>query len=73
MSGWCKIIMWGDYMQDKIKKFMTEKELCEILQISTKTVYRYRKDKNLPHIKIGNSIRYDVDEIKNWLEQNKNK
>jgi excisionase family DNA binding protein len=65
--------MWGDYMQDKIKKFMTEKELCEILQISTKTVYRYRKDKNLPHIKIGNSIRYDVDEIKNWLEQNKNK
>ncbi len=35
------------------ESYMTVKEFCEIMQVSTSTVYRMIKDKQLPAIKFG--------------------
>ncbi len=43
-----------------------EKEVCEYLNISRTTFWRLKKD-GLPTLKVGNSYRYNIDEIKNWV------
>jgi len=49
--------------------YLTAGELMEKLNISRSTLYRWRKD-GMPHEKLGHkTIRYDFDEVKEWLRQ----
>ena len=48
-------------------KYMTLQELCKYLGISERTLYRYNKLKLIPHRKINNRLRYDVDEVMDAL------
>lgn len=51
-------------------EFLTVEELSKMLKISRSTIDRWRKE-GLPHIKIGNSIRFDKAEVLQWLNSNK--
>lgn len=48
-------------------KLLTIKEVSEATGFSTKTLYAWCKARKIPHIKIGNDIRFDKDKIENWL------
>lgn len=49
---------------------MTEKELCEFLKVDSVFLWRCRK-RGLPHIKLGSKmIRYDLDAVLLWFEEN---
>lgn len=48
---------------------LTAKDLCEILQIHTNTLTKWMK-KGVPHYKVGNVLRYDLDEVKAWMKNN---
>lgn len=48
-------------------KYMTLQDLCNYLGISERTLYRYNKLKLIPHRKINNRIRYDLDEVMDAL------
>jgi excisionase family DNA binding protein len=50
-------------------KLLTEKELCEWLQISKPTAWRWRRE-GLPYLRHGSTIRYDEDEVLLWLREN---
>jgi len=46
--------------------YKKEKEVLKILNISRTTLWRLKK-KGLPHIKVGDSVRYVIDEVRDWI------
>lgn len=50
------------------EKLLTEKELCQWLQIGRATAWRWRKE-GMPYLKRGNIIRFDKDKVQEWLEK----
>jgi 5-methylcytosine-specific restriction protein A len=52
-----------------MNNLVSEKELAEILQLSRSTINRLRKQ-GMPFIKIGKSVRYDLEAVKKWIQNN---
>lgn len=50
-------------------KFLTIEDVSEMLQVTRSTVYNLKK-KGLPFIKLGKNIRFDQDEVVNWVKSN---
>ncbi|WP_347491172.1 helix-turn-helix domain-containing protein [Desulfoscipio sp. XC116] len=48
--------------------WITEEELCEWLKIKRMTAYRWRKA-GMPHIGSRKSIRYNKEEVEQWLKE----
>lgn len=51
-----------------MKELLTTKELQEILKVDRTTIWRMRK-KGMPYEKIGGSIRFDLDKVKEWTNK----
>jgi excisionase family DNA binding protein len=52
------------------QKYLTTKQLAEKLQVSTETIYRWRKI-GMPHARISErTIRYDLDKVLEWRKLN---
>lgn len=47
------------------------KELAELLQVSTKTIYRWINDNKIPYYRINHQYRFRTDEINQWAASNK--
>ena len=52
-------------------RFLRRKDVCEIFDISTTTLYRYEKNLGLPKHKLpnGRKILYKYDELMDWFYQ----
>lgn len=48
---------------------LTTKELQDWLKVSRFTVHNWRSE-GLPYLKIGRSVRFDKDAVKEWLLEN---
>ena len=53
------------------KQWLTPKELKEEFGFSESTQAKYRMNRKIPYSKIGKYVRYNRDEINQWLEDNK--
>ena len=42
-------------------------ELSEFLKVKKKTLYQWAELKQIPHIKLNGTLRFDLDEIKKWV------
>ncbi len=51
------------------QRLLTKAELIEYLHISRSHVNRLVFERGLPHIKIGKSIRFRIDEVLAWLSR----
>ena len=51
-----------------MSKVLTTQELAEHLKCSTKTIERLRAQ-GLPHFKVGDSPRFELDAVLAWLKQ----
>lgn len=51
-------------------KLLSTKELSEYLGLSRMTLSRWRSE-GLPFIKIGKQVRFKLDDVMKWIEQNK--
>lgn len=50
-------------------KFLTERELCELLKVKRVFVYNCRKQ-GMPCVRLGvKLIRYNLDEVLRWLNE----
>ena len=47
----------------------TKKEIAEYFSVSVTTIDN-RMKKGLPYIKIGKSVRFDIEEVINWFKEN---
>ena len=48
---------------------LSTKELCEYLNVSSKTLYNYR-ERGMPFIRVGGVIRYEKEKVMEWLANN---
>ena len=46
--------------------FMTVKELCDMMKVTRTTIDNWRKE-GLPYKKFGKIVRFDKDEVMEWL------
>jgi DNA binding domain, excisionase family len=53
-------------------ELLTVEELSDILKISRTTIDRWRKE-GMPFMKIGRGIRFEFEDVKRWLDNNKGK
>jgi excisionase family DNA binding protein len=54
-------------MQDVIHDFLTKKQVCEVLQISPRTLDLWRSRDGLPTVKIGNVCRFKREVVLEWF------
>lgn len=54
------------------KKLLTTEEVARMLDVSPVTVYRYKAEKGLPFIKIGGIVRFDNEDVWEWINKHKN-
>ena len=48
------------------------REAAACLQISDRTLWTYTHEKKvIPHIRIGSSVRYSMEDLKDWIERNR--
>ena len=52
------------------KKLLTTNELAELMKVTTQSIYNWRKQ-GMPFYKIGKSVRFDLEEIREWLKTKK--
>ena len=48
-------------------KFLTIEQVAEMLQVTRATIYNLQK-KGLPFIKLGKNVRYDQEDVINWVK-----
>jgi predicted DNA-binding transcriptional regulator AlpA len=53
------------------RKYMNLEELKDFLGVNHQTVYNFRRAWGLPYIKIGATVRYDRDEVIEWMAQHR--
>ena len=51
------------------KKYYTAKEIANTLAVTPMTIYRMAKRGELKSIKVGKSIRFDADDVENFLKE----
>lgn len=52
------------------KHLLTTIELSQVLNVSRQSIYKWRKE-GMPFYKIGTAVRFDLDEIREWLKTKK--
>ena len=56
----------------KGEKFLTHKEACEYLDISSATMNRWLAKKILPGYKVVGKWRFYISELDDWIEESSN-
>ena len=54
-------------------RYLTAKQLSEILQVSPKTVYDWVSVGFIPHVKVGRSVRFEEEKVRRWLSYRERK
>ena len=52
-------------------KLLTKQELAEYLNVKESTVYQWTHYRKIPYIKLGRFLRFDLDEVNEWLQEHK--
>jgi len=50
-------------------KYLTIEDVSEMLQVTRTTIYNLKK-RGMPFIKLGKTIRFDQDEVIDWIKAN---
>ena len=50
------------------KKICNLKELSDYLQISISQIRKLVREKKIPYFRIGNRIKFDINEINKWID-----
>lgn len=53
-------------------KYLTSKEVAELLNISDYTIKRFAREKRIPARKIGRQWRFSKQEIEEWFKSERN-
>jgi excisionase family DNA binding protein len=54
-----------------IPRLLNAVEAAEFLGISRNSLYIWVREGRVPHYKIGTAVRFDVDDLRRWLEANR--
>ena len=61
-------------MKDELEeKLLSVRSVAELLQIKEQTVRKWVADMQIPHLRLGRTIRFRKTEVLQWLENNAKK
>ena len=60
-------VMHNDIIDINGKRFVTVSALSQILRLHRRTIQLWATQHNLPLIRIGNLMIFDLDDLTNWL------
>jgi len=63
----CDIALLGGVAMSAFPTFLSVEEVCEKLQVSKPTLYRWTHRKEIPFYKIGKHLRFSQAEVLDWL------
>ena len=49
-------------------QLLTVEEIAEYLNLKPSTIYQWTHQGFIPHIKVGNRVRFRINHIEKWLE-----
>jgi len=52
-----------------MEKLLTVNQVADLLGVKTSTIYQWTHEGFIPHVKIGNRVRFKVSQIEKWLEK----
>jgi nitrogen PTS system EIIA component len=55
-----------------MEPLLTVEEIAKYLKVQPSTIYQWTHQGYIPHIKIGNLVRFRVSQIDEWLEKKAN-
>jgi len=55
----------------EMEKFLTPKQLSELLQVDLSTVYLWTHTEFIPHYKLGRCVRFIEGDVQEWLRHRK--
>ena len=55
----------------QIPRLLTVEEAAEFLGLARNTVYIHGRAGLIPHFKVGAAVRFDLDDLRAWLEENR--
>ena len=59
----------SDARENSTKLLLRPREAAETLGISERNLWQLTKDREVPCMRIGKSVRYPVESLKAWIEQ----
>ncbi|TRZ50688.1 MAG: DNA-binding protein [Dehalococcoidia bacterium] len=54
-----------------MKKLYNAKEIIEFLDISYPTLYKWMREQELPGMRIGTTLKFNIEEVSEWLKKYK--
>ena len=63
----------NDIIEINGKRFVTVIALSQILRVHKRTIQLWAMDRNLPLIRVGNLMIFDLDDLTSWLVRQKHK
>ncbi len=54
-------------MSQENSRFLTAAQLAEILHVTTRTLYGMARESRIPHIRIGRTLRFDLEQVQQAL------
>jgi excisionase family DNA binding protein len=58
----------SQYLAD-VKHYLDVNDVAELLGVQPSTIYRYCKEGFLPHIRVGNNLRFDPRILAIWIQE----
>ena len=56
-----------------MRKLLTVYEIAEYLRVKPSTIYQWTHQGYIPHVKLGNLVRFKLSRIDEWLEKKSSK
>ena len=53
---------------DAFQRLMTVEEIAEYLQVKPSTIYQWTHQRFIPHVKLGNRVRFRLSQVDRWVE-----
>ena len=55
-----------------MQKLLTVEEIAEYLQVKPSTIYQWTHQGFIPHVKLGNRVRFRLSQVDRWIERREN-
>ena len=52
-----------------MQKLLNPEEVADMLGVKKSTVYQWTHQGYIPHIKLGNTVRFKINDIERWLDK----
>jgi excisionase family DNA binding protein len=54
---------------EAFRRLMTVDEIADYLQVKPSTIYQWTHQGYIPHVKLGNRVRFRLSQVDRWVER----